>query len=52
MKNISKVVWSQRAKNDLESILDYLDKNRTEVLLTLVPHSLRYNRVFLQIHDR
>lgn len=30
MKNISKVVWSQRAKNDLESILDYLRENWTE----------------------
>ena len=30
MKNISKVVWSQRAKNDLESILDYLKENWTE----------------------
>lgn len=30
MKNISKVVWYQRAKNDLESILDYLKENWTE----------------------
>ena len=46
MKNISKVVWSQRAKNDLESVLDYLDKNRTEKVMPTGQNSLRYNRVF------
>lgn len=30
MKNISKVIWSQRAKTDLKSILDYLEENWTE----------------------
>ena len=30
MKNISKVIWSQRAKTDLNSILDYLEENWTE----------------------
>ncbi|MFO7879072.1 MAG: type II toxin-antitoxin system RelE/ParE family toxin [Bacteroidales bacterium] len=30
MKSISKVIWSQRAKTDLNSILDYLEENRTK----------------------
>jgi plasmid stabilization system protein ParE len=30
MKNISKVIWSQRAKTDLNSILNYFEENWTE----------------------
>jgi len=35
MKNISKVVWSRRAKADLQGILTYLEENWTEREITI-----------------
>jgi plasmid stabilization system protein ParE len=34
MKNISKVVWSRKAKADLQGIITYLEENWTEREIT------------------